>query len=254
MRQLRQLLLCATLASSPALANEPAHSAFGPGEQSVFEVSYLGVPTGTVVITVGMQMEQFGQPIWPIVCTAQTDLSIYPVRDRYISYWDSGQNRNIGSEFTRDENKKKDREKMRYDFGKKKIYAVKQKESAKPVDSVYDAQDGVVDLAGAAFSLRNASLNLGDEHKLPIFTGLVTYQMIAKVEGKQKLTTKLGERDCLKVSFTAEWTGGLAAKRALTLWVLDDATHLPVRFEAELMVGSVVADLTTFYPGRDFTR
>jgi hypothetical protein len=46
----------------------------------------------------------------------------------------------------------------------------------------------------------------------------------------------------------------LAPKRALTLWVLDDATHLPVRFEAELMLGSVVAELTTFYPGRDYTR
>ncbi len=242
-------LLCA-----PVLANEPRRSAFGPGEQSVFEVSYLGVPTGTVVVTVGLPMEQFGQPIWPIVCTAQTDLSIYPVRDRYISYWDWNQNRNIGSEFTRDENKKKDRERMRYDFPNKRIFAVKQQESHKPVDSNYEALDGVVDLAGATFSLRNAALNLGDEHKLPIFTGLVTYQMVAKVEGKQKLSTRQGEKDCLKVSFTAEWTGGLAPKHALTLWVLDDATHLPVRFEAELMIGSVVAELSTFYPGRDYTR
>ena len=49
------LLLAVTLSSLPALASEPLQSAFGPGEQSVFEVSYLGVPTGTVVITVGQQ-------------------------------------------------------------------------------------------------------------------------------------------------------------------------------------------------------
>ena len=249
------LLLAVTLSSVPALASEPLQSAFGPGEQSVFEVSYLGVPTGTVVITVGLQMEQFGKPIWPIVCTASTDLSIYPVRDRYISYWDWGQNRNIGSEFTRDENKKKDREKMRYDFSKKKIFATKQKESNKAEDFIYDAQEGVVDLAGAAFSLRNASLEVGSEYKLPIFTGLVTYEMSAKVAGKEKLTTRQGDKNVLKVSFTAGgWTGGLAPKRALTLWVLDDPTHLPVKFEAELMVGSIVAELTTSYPGRDFTR
>ena len=252
---MRHALFAAALAAVPSIGAEPTRSAFGPGEQSVFEVSYLGVPTGTAVITVGLQMEQFGKPIWPIVCTAQTDLSIYPVRDRYISYWDWTQNRNIGSEFLRDENHHKDREKMRYDFAKKKLYATKQNEGAKAEDFVYEAQDGVVDLAGAAFSLRNAPLNIGDEYKLPIFTGLVTYQMVAKVELRKKLTTKLGERDCLKVSFTAGgWTGGLAPKSNLSLWVLDDPTHLPVRFEAELFIGSVVAELTTFYPGKDFNK
>jgi hypothetical protein len=254
MQRLRSPLAVALFAALPALGAEPVKSAFYPGEQSVFDVSYLGVPTGTVTVTVGMKMEQFGKPIWPLVCTAQTDLSIYPVRDRYISYWDTGLNRNIGSEMTRDENHHKDREKFRYDFEKKKIYGTKQKEGSKPEDSIYEAQPGVVDLAGATFSLRNAKLDIGDEHKLPIFTGLVTYVMTAKVEEKKKLKTSLGERDCLRVSFTAEWNGGLQAKRNLSLWVLDDPSHLPVRFEAELVLGSVVADLTTFYPGRDFTR
>src|SRR4051794_23769381 len=105
-------LIGAVLAAGGAHAqSEPEiRSAFGPGEQSIYQVSYLGVPTGIAIITVGMKMEQFGQPIWPIVCTAQTELVVFPVKDRFVSYWDYGRGRNIGSEFLADENKKRKRE------------------------------------------------------------------------------------------------------------------------------------------------
>jgi hypothetical protein len=256
MRQFSQVFLGAVLAALPALASDapPIRSAFGPGEQATYEVSYLGVPAGTAVITVGLKMQQYGQDVWPIVCTAQTELAIFPVKDRYVSYWDFAAGRNVGSEFFADENRKRRREKSRYDAQLKKIFATKQKEGSAPVEVTYDVPEGVVDLAAAAMQVRNQPLSVGQELKVPIFTGLVTYQMTAKVEGKEKLSTRLGEKDTFRVTFTAEWSGMLKAKRALTLWFLDDPSHLPVRFEAELMLGSVVAELSSFYPGRAFTQ
>lgn len=238
-----------------ARAAEPVfRSAFGPGEQSTFDVSYLGVPTGIATITVGLKMQHLGKDVWPLVCTAQTDLDIYPVRDRFISYWDFAAGHNIASEFHADENKKRRREKFRYDREEGKILATKQAGGKPEVERTYELPPGAVDLAAAAFQVRNRPLKLNEEITISIFTGVITYQMNAKVEGRVKLQTPMGEKDCLQVSFTADWSGGLATRRALTMYFTDDAFHIPVRFTADLMLGTVVADLKTYYPGRDYSK
>ncbi len=247
---LAMLLAGLTHAAEPA----PIRSAFGPGEQSTFEVSYLGVPTGIATITVGLKMQQYGRDVWPLVCTAQTDLDIYPVRDRFVSYWDFATQQNVGSDFVADENKKRRREKFRYDREAQKIFATKQAGGKEEREVTYPLPDGVVDLAAAAFQVRNRPLNIGDTLTISIFTGMITYQMKAKVEGREKRKTAMGEKDCLRVSFTADWSGMLAPRKPLTMFFTDDAFHVPVRFEAELVLGSVVAELKTFYPGKDYSK
>ncbi len=255
MRHFRQAFLGTVLAAAPVWAEEPKiKSAFGPGEQSTFEVRYLGVPTGVAVITVGLKMQHSGKDVWPLVATAQTDLEIYPVRDRFVSYWDYAAGTNVGSDFVADENKKRRRERFRYDRAQNKIFATKQSGGKEEEAITYDVPPGVVDLCAAAFTVRNRPLKVGDTLKLPIFTGTLTYVMDAKVVGREKLPTPMGERDALKVSFTAEWSGGLATRRALTLWFTDDAIHLPVRFEADLVLGTVVAELKSYFPGKDYTQ
>jgi len=257
MRQFSHAAVCTvTLLAGLASAAEPTpiRSAFGPGEQSTFEVSYLGVPTGIATITVGLKMQQYGRDVWPLVCTAQTDLDIYPVRDRFVSYWDFAAQQNVGSDFVADENKKRRREKFRYDRVAGKIFATKQAGGKEERALEYPLPEGVVDLAAAAFQVRNKPLNIDDVVTVSIFTGMITYQMTAKVEGREKLKTVMGEKDCLRVSFTAAWSGMLAPRKPLTMYFTDDAFHVPVRFEAELVLGSVVAELKTFYPGKDYSR
>ncbi len=255
MRHFSHAFLGTLLVASPAFAAETAlHSAFGPGEQSTFDVSYLGLPTGVATITVGLKMQYGGKEVWPLVCTAQTDLDLYPVHDRFISYWDFTTGQNLGSEFFADENKQRRREKFRYDRAQGKIFATKQSGAKPEVQITYEAPPGVVDLAAAAFQVRNRPLKLNEEIRVPIFTGTLSYQMKAKVEGREKLKTPMGEKDCLRVSFTADWSGMLTPRRALTMWFTDDPFHVPVRFSAELMLGSVVAELKSFYSGKDYSR
>ena len=67
--RLLPLVLCAAW---PAFAVTSLPQAFGPGEQTSYEVTWLGVPTGTAQVTVGWKMEQFGQPVWPILCVGET--------------------------------------------------------------------------------------------------------------------------------------------------------------------------------------
>lgn len=233
---------------------EPLRSAFGPGEQTTYEVSYLGVSAGLAQVTVGWKMQQFGREVWPLVCVGQTSsvAAAYPVRDRFVSYWDPARRQAVGADFFVDENKKRRRERYRYDDLEKKTYATKQHEGREAVEVVYDTDVGTLDLAAAAFSLRNAPLVVGDVHEMPIFTGIRLYRMRATVEEKVTVETKLGTHETFKVTVNGEFDGKLATKGLMTVYFTADQRQVPVRAEAEFLLGTIVIEATRYEPGRSY--
>src|SRR3990167_2215670 len=76
-------------------------SVFGPGEQTTYEVSFMGVTAGRAELTVGWTMEQFGREVWPLVCVGETTslAAVYPLKDRFITYWDPLERRSVGADF-----------------------------------------------------------------------------------------------------------------------------------------------------------
>src|SRR6476660_5409292 len=98
-------LLFATAASAD---DKKIKSVFGPGEQSTFKVQYLGMTAGTTTVTVGSDTQQWGSSVWPIVALAKTEsvFRIYPVRDKFITYWDPKAQRSLGSDLFADEGSK----------------------------------------------------------------------------------------------------------------------------------------------------
>src|SRR5205085_2067571 len=122
----------------PALAEETIHSAFGPGEQSSFVVSYAGVAAGEFQLTVGMMMKRDDREVWPILCIAKTDIPIYTINDKYVAYWDPRAQQHVGSDFWIDENKKKRREHVSMKREESKA-VVKRANIGEPLhDVVYD--------------------------------------------------------------------------------------------------------------------
>lgn len=246
-----RLVVLAVVVAVPALADEPLKSAFGPGEQSSYVVTYLGVPTGEFQLTVGMLMRRDDRDVWPILCTAHTDLPIYPVNDRYVSYWDPYARKNIGADFWIDENRKKRREIYKLNHATKKAYVKR----GEPLHEVtYDITAESLDVPGATMWLRNIPLKVGDKYERPVFTGAVSFTMTAAVEEKLKIKTKLGEREVFKVRVSTEFAGQLKQKRDLVAYLSADAYQIPLRVEADLLLGQVEADLVQFEAGRDFTR
>ena len=97
--------------------------------------------------------------------------AVYPVNDRFVSYWDPVAREAIGSDFVAEENRKRRRERYRYDFGAGEAIATRQFAGKPPVERRYGLEAGTVNLASAAFRLRNTALAVGQVHQLPIFTG-----------------------------------------------------------------------------------
>jgi len=231
-----------------------ASEAFGPGEQCTYQVQYLGVSGGMAQITVGAPMQQWGKAVLPIVAVARSDLAIYPIRDRFISYWDSSQRLSIGSDFYADENHKRRRQRIRFDHPGRSAQVVKQKEGEEPSESAQEMPAGVSDLAAATFKVRSQPFAEGDEYEVPIFTGSRTFALKVKVEGRQSLNTALGVREVVRTRVRTDFSGKLTAKRDMIVYFSADEAHIPLRVEAEFLLGTVVADLTEYKPGIQIAR
>jgi hypothetical protein len=235
------------------LGGTPQVSAFTPGEQTAYEVTWLTLTAGTAQLTVGWPSEQFGHTVWPLVCVGQTTsagAAVYRVKDRFISYWDPTAQQPVGADFFVDEATEHRRERFTYDRAGGQVLVRRQREGEGVKERQFGLPEGTMDLAATGFWLRNVPLQPGLERTVPIFTGNKVFNMLIKVEGRQQLTTQLGELDVWRLTVNGDFTGKLASKGRMTLFFTTDARQLPVRFEAELLLGTVALDITSYAPGR----
>lgn len=246
----RLMLAVAVLVTTSAFAlTQPVP--FGPGEQATYEVSFLGVPSGIAQITVGLRTDQYGARVLPLVCVGQTTslANVFPIKDRFVSYFDPAQKKSVGVDYFIDENRLRRKEQFRFNQEPQKVFAHKKKEGQGPYDVTYDVPDGTMDLASASFWLRSRDIVVGAVHELPIFTGAKWYQMRATVEAKETITTKLGETSAYRVSITTDFQGDAATKSNILVWYTADEKKLVVRARAEFVVGNVTADIVQYLPG-----
>lgn len=236
----------------PVMAEVQRVSAFGPGEQTTYEVSYLGLTAGRAELTVGWTMEQDGHDVWPLVCVGETTQlgGIWPVKDRFISYWDPSAQQTIGADFFVSENKHRRKERYRYDTESNNAVVIRQTAGHAPEERVFPIEPGTMDLAAAGFGLRNKALVPGTVHEFPVFTGVKSYRMKATVVGKESLSTALGEVDVYRVTVNGDFSGKLATQGLMTLFYTADEKQLPVRAEAEFLFGTVRVEAVKYEPGR----
>ncbi len=250
---MRRHLAWLMVLAGAAQAHPGLTSVFGPGEQTDYEVSYLGITAGRARLTVGWQMEQFGRAVWPLVCDGESTLgAIYPVKDRFISYWDPSARRTLGADFFIDENKQRRRDRYVYDFDAMEALVTRQRPGEATGEKRVAIEQGTVDLAAAGFGLRNTPLVAGQVHELPVFTGNRLYKMKASVMGREQLTTRLGPLEVFRVTVNGEFNGALKTRGLMTLFYTADEKQLPVRAEAEFLLGRVRLEAVRYLPGRTY--
>jgi hypothetical protein len=245
-------LLFSLLLSGSALAQGEARTAFGPGEQARYRVQYLGVTAGSAQVTVGAPMKQWGKDVWPIVSVAKSEAvaDVWPVKDKYVSYWDFSAQRVLGADMHQDQNHKRRRVRVKLSEDGRSALVVKQKEGETPRESTHELTQGTLDVTGAIFALRNHPLEEGKEYAYPVFTGSKSFLMKAKVEARETLHTGLGKQEVYRLRVHTEFSGKLESKRDMIAWLTADERRLPVRIEAELVLGSLVAELTEYQQGK----
>jgi len=72
------------------------------------------------------------------------------------------------------------------------------------------------------------------------------YVFKLKYLGVETIDTKFGSVTCMKFRPMVQSGRVFKEQESLTLWVSDDRNRLPIRFKADILVGSIMADLENF--------
>jgi hypothetical protein len=235
-------LVAALLAgSAPARAQ-----GFAPGEETVFTVSYLSVPTGEGRIRVGNPEGA----IWPVILQARTSgaASLLDIREHLVSYWDAARRLSRGSDLQAYEVGDLHKDSARFDDSGRQVTVIEQRRN-RAKRKVLEVPEGALDMAGAFLWLRLQKLEVGNEFRIPVVGGTTQFVLLATVLALEPVRTPAGEFPSFKIRLTLGFDGKFSTRRDTFLWLSETAEHHLVKASADFAVGSVVAELKSYHPG-----
>ena len=110
--------------------------------------------------------------------------------------------------------------------------------------------ENIQDIVSTFYYLRKhldiSKLNPGDYIYVNIFFDSENYPFKMKFLGIENLKTKFGTIECMKLNPYMEAGRVFRSNKGLELWVTNDDNRVPIKVKANLRVGTIVADLTTF--------
>jgi hypothetical protein len=241
-----RITAAAVLLALSAVSAAARADAFAPGEETVFQVKYLGLPTGEGRILVS---EPQGD-VWPVVFQAKTEgvAGFIDIREHLVSYWDSASRLSRGMDLRAYEIGDYHQVSARFDRVKGQATLSKTRNGQRSVNT-FAVPPGVHDLTSAFMWLRLQPLEPGQRHEVPVVASSRQFIVVAEVLGQEQVETPAGTFATVKVKVTTALEGKFSTKRDSILWLSDDPRHVLVKASAEFAVGSIVATLKSYRPG-----
>lgn len=223
------------------------NNAFGYGEKITYKIKYnlyFNLNVGEVNFSIEDKPEVIGgKDCIHITGTGSTygfyD-PFYKVRDRYETYIE--QKSFLPMLFIRDVHEGK------YSFGEYVIFnqskniAVSKKRTQKIPKFTQDVLSSIY----YARTLDYENAKPGQAFLLTTFIDDSTYRVGVRYMGRETITTDLGKVKCLKLKPILIVDRLFKSEDGMTLWVTDDANHIPVRIESGISVGKIRADLASW--------
>ena len=214
---------------------------FHVGETLTYDVSWSAyVTAGTVVTTVKEKRPSFSSTAYYIVAEGRpTPLvaklySLYYKLDTLLdSYTLLPQRGSVYSE----EGKRHRFRTTRFDRGSRKAFFEYQTDST--VKSEFAVSPVVQDALSAIYVLRAIPFKGGDRMTMPVCDSGTNYKVTIDIAAAaERVRTPMGEMIAWKVRPTVVDDKNRPVGRNMAIWLSDDARRLPVKFQAELPVGT----------------
>ena len=231
--------------SAPAPAPRPPFVPPRPNESMEFQVTYLGISMGKVRIFSG----QVDETTAPIFLQAQTTsiAAIVTLRQQLASYIDvaTGLPRSVSLDAV--EGSYRHTDTVQYDRAANKA---KVREKGK-FDNPYliDVPPDTTDFMALVYRLRTLPLENGARYDFPVLSGRDLNHVIATVLGREKIETKAGTFQAVKIRVPTGFTGKFSEKDPTYLWLSDDDRRIVVRLTADFAIGNATMNLTSYRPG-----
>lgn len=115
-------------------------------------------------------------------------------------------------------------------------------------DSTLVLEGGEHCVMSAFYLVRTMDLKPGQTTYFSAVSGKKRYPLKVICHRREKISTVLGDRDCLVVEPMLDGDGIFKSKGRLTIWLTNDDKRIPVKMKTEITLGSVVAELTAYSP------
>lgn len=242
------LLLFTVLAwQAPTPSNEFCGSirntAFQDNERIDYVIFYsvIGIYINAGNASFTANIEQLNnKPVYHVIGSGNSNTSydwIFKVRDKYESYIDTATLK--PQKFIRnvDEGGYKTYENIT--FNSKENTAVTTK-------GLYKVPVCVQDVLSAIYYARNIDFNkykVNDKIPFTMFLDNEVYNLYIKYLGKETVKTKYGKFNAIKFKPLLVKGTIFEGGEKMTVWVSDDANHVPLRIESPIAVGTVKVDM-----------
>mgnify|MGYP000934362195 FL=1 len=245
MKRMYTLLLMAIPALlSTALAQDKAlQYAFQPQEKISYNVYYslAGIyfnPGSATFSTSGEKWQN--EEVFHVVADGSTNPKydwIFKVRDRYESWFNTADLQPV--KFVRHINEGDYQKHEEVTFNQSTNTAITK-------TGVYKVPEKVQDVISIMYYARNINYDAyKKDDKIPfsMFLDDKVYNMYIHYIGKETIKTRYGKFNAIKLKPLLLKGNIFDGGEKMTIWVTDDANHIPVRIESPISVGSVKVDL-----------
>ncbi|HVX51341.1 MAG TPA: DUF3108 domain-containing protein [Chitinophagaceae bacterium] len=236
-------LLTVLLAFSGLLPVAAQDLAFQQGEKITYTVFYnvigIYINAGSAVFSTS-QEKMNNRDVFHVVGEGHTNSKydwIFKVRDKYESYFTTTNLQSLKFIRNVNEGKYKKYEEVSFDT---------QSNTAITSDGVYKVPSKVQDVINAIYYARNIDFDNhkpGDKIAFNMFLDNQVYNLYIKYIGKETVKTRYGKYNAIKLSPLLIKGSIFKEDDKMTIWVSDDANHIPLRVESPIAVGSVKIDL-----------
>ncbi len=198
----RAAVLVALAALAPAAR---AGEAFAPGEETVLDVTYLGLPTGEGRIVVG----DAAGDVWPVIFQAKTRgiVGFIDIREHLVTYWDAVARLTRGSDLRAYEVGDYHQDTQRFDRTNRQATISVQRKGRTSRQTIAVAPDAQ-DLTSAFMWLRLQPLAPGDRYELPVVASDKPFTLVAEVLEREAVETPAGKFQAVKLKVRTQLDGG----------------------------------------------
>ena len=222
---------------------------FSRGEKLEYRVHYGFFNAGEATIKVHDNYYELGErPCYKMEVLGRSVGAfdrIIRIRDTWGTFMDTGAYKPRMAYRYVEENKYRLKEVVTFDYVKR-IAKVDVKDRR---DTAYRIPDPVHDIVSGYYFLRQidySKVKPGEVLNIDAFFENSNYQFRLRLIGRETIKTKFGKVKCIVLSPIMPKNGLFDGENSIRLWMSDDAIRIPVKVRAELFVGAVELDITSY--------
>ena len=238
------LLLWTAISHAQVPLRNLDNRSFGPSETLKYRVHYGFIDAGEACLQVDPSVKSIGgRKCYRVVGTGRSVGAFdwfFKVRDHYESYIDT--EALVPWLFIRKIEEGGYKKSQHVSFNQVKTTATSEKKTISTPDHVQD----LISAFYYARTIDFQSAAIGDTFKINCYLDDEVFPMVIKYTGRQKIKTRAGTFKCIVFKPFLLEGRVFKEKEGMTVWVSDDLNRIPVRAEAEVLVGSIKMDLTSF--------